>query len=100
MPSTTLDPAQITALLSNTRERGGHERFLRDMDAKGEMYRILADYPQYATKSESAIKQGFANAARKIEGANFKVVDAGEDTGLVLVNLNVHAETVAESDES
>jgi hypothetical protein len=94
--SIVLTPEQITAALASNRERGGHERFLRDMLAKGEMYRALSEFPQYATKSESAVKQGLTNAAKKIDGGNFKVIDAGEDVGLIVVNLDIHAETVAD----
>jgi hypothetical protein len=100
MSAQTLSPADITALLANTRERGGHERFARKFIDSGEMYVQLNLHPQYAGKSESAVKQGFANAAKKIEGSNLKVVDAGEPMGLILVNVNVATAAVTDENDS
>lgn len=100
MPALT--PAEITALLGNTRDRGGKLRYLKAFLESGDMYRNLSDEAQFATKSESAIKQGFANAAKQIEDCNVKIVamGTGDDVEFLLVNLDVHAEAASEDDES
>lgn len=104
-----LTAAEITALMQGTRERGFHERYLRNFDKSGELYADLTEVPQYKGKNLQGIRNQLTKvAAEKISTEDkpfrIKIVlnepkDETEDTTFVLINLDVYEAQLME-DES
>jgi hypothetical protein len=83
----TLTAADITRLLSSTRERGGHDAFLREFNDSGEMYAILNSHPRYSGKTKEqliSLKNQLSMKAKALDLTNIKLVKHGDD--IIIVN--------------
>jgi hypothetical protein len=92
-----LDAATITALLSNTRTRGGHLAFVQKFVASGDMAWIVNHDPSYKGKTpaqlDTSVKQGILAAATKAQLTIKCVWNGDKDNGgdLLIVNPEVVA---------
>lgn len=94
-----LTAEDITNLLAGTRDRGGHERFVRKFIAEGAMSWYVNHAASYKGKTkaqlETSVKSGLTNAWKAIEGdkPNVKLVMVEDD--LLIINTDVVAERLA-----
>lgn len=96
--SNVLTAAEITQLMSNARERGGHERNIRKFNESNEMYKDLAEfYPGKTPEQLKALKNQLTMKARSLELGHIKFVKV-DDTQYIVVNTNL-LEGDVESDE-
>lgn len=87
-----LDSAAITALLASKRERGGHERNIRQFIASGEMYRDLSEvYPGKTAAQLAALKNTLTMKAKALDLSNVRFLKA-EDTVIIVNTDNVVTE--------
>jgi|SRR6185295_6401801 len=92
-----LTAADITAILANSRNRGGQDQFLKEFASSEDMYRILNEVPQFAGKTKEqlvSIKNQLTMKAKKAELTNIKLVKNGD--AILIVNTD---KLVMESDE-
>jgi len=94
----TLSAEDITRLLSQTRNRGGHERFIRRFVESGEMYAVVTDEPEYQGKPVQSLRTTLTQKVKSLEGFdNVRLVKADDDT---LIIVNTTALEANASDES
>ena len=81
-----LTPEAITALLAGSRQRGAHERFLREFADSGNMYAIVNESPQYAGKDIRVVKNTLSQKAKSCNLGNVRLVKNGDN--LLIVNTD------------
>lgn len=92
--------ADITALLSTSRERGGAERVLRNFVESEEMYLILNELPKYKGKSKDqmvSVKNQLTAKAKALDFTNVRLVK--KDDTVIIVNTDLLTAEADESDE-
>lgn len=95
-----LTAADITAILSNSRVRGGDETFIRNFVESGELYAIVNEHPSYKAKTAAQMvskKNQMTMKAKALGFANVKLVKA--DDNILIVNTDLLAEQSEDSDE-
>lgn len=98
-----LTPEDITNLLANTRQRGGHEAYVRKFIAEGAMYWTVNYDQSYKGKTpaqlDTSVKQGLLAACKKIDNCpTIKVIMNGDD--LLIINTDKVAANLAPSDST
>lgn len=85
-----LTPDQITALIAQSRNRGGAERLCKKLLASGELNLIITDELEYKGKDANSVRNTFNQARHKVEGGQgLKVLVDKDNNMAILVNLNV-----------
>ena len=99
-----LTTEQITALIAQSRNRGGAERLCKKLLASEELNLVITDEIEWKGKDANSVRNTFNQARHKVEGGQgLKVLVDKENNMAILVNLNKLSEdedTETPSDES
>jgi hypothetical protein len=102
-----LSPEAVSAILANTRDRGGAERNITKFVESNELAVDITAMPGNESKKVDSLYNSYSQNVRKLAAAaltdgkqfpNLKVVKSGEDEDgnerVIMVNLDLHAEMV------
>ena len=84
-----LTSEQITAILSQTRNRGGHERNIRQFIESGNMYEVVSERPEYKTKDATVLKNTLTQVAKKAQLGSVRFVK--HEGGVLMINTSLLA---------
>lgn len=99
MSNEVLTAEKITALLAGSRQRGGHEKYLRRFLESGEMYWTVSEAPEYSEKVKAnivSVKNTLTMKAKSLEFGNIRLVKVDDET-LIIVNTEVLEASQAEA---
>ena len=81
---------QITALIAQSRNRGGAERLCKKLLASDELNIVITDEIEWKGKDANSVRNTFNQCRHKVEGGQaLKVLVDKENNMAILVNLNV-----------
>lgn len=84
-----LTPEQITALIAQSRNRGGAERLCKKLLASDELNLVITDEIEWKGKDANSVRNTFNQCRHKVEGGQaLKVLVDKENNMAILVNLN------------
>jgi hypothetical protein len=101
--NSVLTAARITELLAGTRNRGGHERYLRSFVASEEMFWTVNEASEYKVKCETkeglnSLKNTLAMKAKSLQIPNVRLLKA-DDSTLIIVNTDKVSAEIQENEE-
>ena len=96
--SAVLTPADISAILAGTRNRGGHERNIRKFIDSGELYMDASALSEYKTKDAQILRNTLTQVAKKAQLGNVRFVK--HEGSCLMINTELVPSDEAEGEDS